>query len=132
MSEKLVRGFVKFPILPLVYTFKGPFIGTVRGFKAHNTPLDYGKLVSNYPRDGYAAKDWRDWVNGPDDDKPSVFGATFSIWLGTLTSSLPWLLVGGPVRGVKGITRVLPFLFKAVRTLVIYLPSETFRGIKRI
>ena len=95
MSTKIASGFVKFPVLPVAYMAAGPLIGFYRGLRNKNTPLNYGRLVSKYPRDGYVAESWLDWLNGPDDDKPSVFGAMFSTWLGSVTSVIPWLLVVG-------------------------------------
>ena len=128
MSAKIAEGIVKLPILPLAYAFAGPFIGVYRGIRGQNTPLNYGRLVSNYPRDGYAAKDWRDWLNGPDDDRPSIFGAMFSAWLGTVTSSLPWLLIRGTVKGVVSLRHVGGFLLEGAKTLLYDLPRETLRS----
>ena len=128
MSTKIAEGIVKLPILPLAYAFAGPFIGAYRGIRRQNTPLNYGRLVSNYPRDGYVAKDWLDWLNGPDDDRPSIFGAMFSAWLGTVTSSLPWLLIWGSVKGVVALRHVGGFLLDGAKTLLYYLPRETLRS----
>ena len=130
MSAKIAEGIVKLPILPLVYVFAGPIIGAYRGIRGRNTPLNYGRLVSNYPRDGYVAEDWLDWLNGPDDDRPSVFGAMFSTWLGTVTSSLPWLLTRGTVKGVVLLRHAGGYLLEGARTVLYDLPRETMRSTK--
>ena len=131
MSTKIASGFVKFPVLPVAYMAAGPLIGFYRGLRNKNTPLNYGRLVSKYPRDGYVAESWLDWLNGPDDDKPSVFGAMFSTWLGSVTSVIPWLLVVGAVKVIKASRHLFKFLYEAIRTPLFDLPVETTRGIKR-
>ena len=132
MRLKLIAGFVKLVTLPVVYLIFGPFIGTYRGLIGENTPLNYGRLVSEYPREGYAATGWRDWLDGPDEDRPSVFGAMFSTWLGTLTASIPWLFFRGAVEGFIGLLKIWKVPYEGTRMLLYDFPVTSLRAIGRI
>lgn len=132
MSAKFARGMVKLAVLPVAYALSGPVIGSYRGIRGKNAPLNYGRLVTNYPRDGYTPSGWLDWLNGPDDDRPSVFGAMFSTWLGTVTASVPWLVLVGPIKAILGFRHVGRFLFEGVKTPFVDLPVETLRGLRRM
>ena len=132
MSAKFASGVVKLTVLPMAYALWGPVIGGYRGVRCKNTPLNYGRLVANYPREGYTPSGWLDWLNGPDDDRPSVFGAMFSTWLGTITASAPWLVLVGPVKAVVGFRYVGRFLLESVKTPFVDLPVQTFRGLRRM
>ncbi len=132
MRLKLIAGFVKLVTLPVVYLMFGPFIGAYRGLTGENTPLNYGRLVREYPREGYVATGWRDWLDGPDEDRPSVFGAMFSTWLGTMTASIPWLFFRGAVEGFIGLLKIWKLPYEGTRMLLYDFPVTSLRAIRRI
>ena len=137
MLLKFASVLVKFPMLPIVYAISGPFIGTYRGLRGENTPLNYGRLASNYPTEGYVAKDWRDWLygGGDDNDMPSFLGAMASTGLATVTSSPNWLLgrtLRGIGKGIFGLRHPATYFYKGPKAVLYDVPLETFRGMRRI